>query len=182
MICGASLFSYFHKKEVCVMFLFQLSQEKITILNVNENRLDESLKKQITSHINMRHNPITVVFLFHFYSGSSSSNFISCFCFVFYFLSPYIHLESSCIREVITSAISWVSGSLLQFFCLFYSIIFLLQILDLPLAFHVIFFSLWHFFDLSLLKIGFLPESYSLFSGGDLFSLDQQFCNFGVGR
>ena len=43
-------------------------------------------------------------------------------------------------------------------------------------------FFLWHFLDLSLLKIGFLPESYSLFSGGDHFSLTQQFCNFGMGR
>lgn len=45
------------------------------------------------------------------------------------------------------------------------------------------FFFLWNcFLDLILVKIGFLPECYSSFSGGSFFSLAHQFCYWVLGQ
>ena len=87
MMCSASLFSYFHKK--CVLcFFFNYHRKKITILNVNENCLNELLRNRITPHIAWG---IILLPFFSFYSGSSSSNFVSCSFFS----------SLPCIREVI---------------------------------------------------------------------------------
>lgn len=52
MVCGASLLFYFYKKEVCDVS-FSIMLEKISILNVNENSLDDLLRNQIISQTHL---------------------------------------------------------------------------------------------------------------------------------
>lgn len=78
----------FIRKKCVLCFFFNYHRKKITILNVNENCLNELLRNQITPHIAWG---IILLPFFSFYSGSSSSNFVSCSFFS----------SLPCIREVI---------------------------------------------------------------------------------
>lgn len=78
----------FIRKKCVLCFFFNYHRKKITILNVNENCLNELLRNQITPHIAWG---IILLPFFSFYSGSSSSDFVPCSFFS----------SLPCIREVI---------------------------------------------------------------------------------
>ena len=147
MMCSASLFSYFHKK--CVLcFFFNYHRKKITILNVNENCLNELLRNRITPHIAWG---IILLPFFSFYSGSSSSNFVSCSFFS----------SLPCIREVINFC------NFLDFKESFIVFLFILQHKFPAIASSSVFsfscpFSLFFFFFFCICKIWFLLRSILL--------------------